>query len=147
MFGGDGGNRTLKCALQRRQFPVSLRPQKLTKLFISYLHHKTKRMVRSAGLEPALTRLEVGGLIQLDDERINLFTSLFVAEIELFVNLFLRMVLCARIELTVSGLQIRRIASNAYRANFGSCGRTRTYKLSRLINSQVCLPFHHAGTF
>ena len=24
--GGDGGNRTLKCALQRRQFPVSLRP-------------------------------------------------------------------------------------------------------------------------
>ena len=47
-------------------------------------------MARSAGLEPALTRLEVGGLIQLDDERINLFTSLFIAEIELFVNLFFK---------------------------------------------------------
>ena len=71
--GGDGGNRTLKCALQRRQFPVSLRPQLTYKLFIRSIYIKEKRVVRPAGLEPALARLEVGGLIQLDDERITLF--------------------------------------------------------------------------
>ena len=72
-LGGDGGNRTLKCALQRRQFPVSLRPQLTYKLFIRSIYIKEKRVVRPAGLEPALARLEVGGLIQLDDERITLF--------------------------------------------------------------------------